>query len=80
VNSKLVSLCENLSDRDKEGMINEQRKRATTLTRLIFDEGDEMRERSLRQLLMGWRMWLCNVKNVLASTVIGIFLLTMITH
>jgi hypothetical protein len=77
VNFKPVSLHEILTNRDKQGIISEWRRSATSLTRPDFDEGDETRERSptvsdtLENIL-------CYVQNVLASTVIEKNLLTMV--
>jgi hypothetical protein len=72
VNFKPVSLHKILSDRDKQGIISEQRRGATSLTRTILDEEDERREEPDCQCCL--RTWLCYIENILASTIIGIFL------
>ena len=74
MNFKPVSLHEILSDRDKQGIISEWQRRATSLTRPIFDEKRIKQERGAWQSMTGLRTWLCYVEIILASTVIGIFL------
>ena len=71
MNFKPVSLHEILSDRDKQGIISERRRRATSLTRPIFDEKRIKQERGAWQSMMGLRTWLCYVEIIQASTVIG---------
>jgi predicted metalloendopeptidase len=75
VNFKWVSLHEILSDRDKQGIISEQRRRATSLTRPILDEKRMKQEREAQQSMTGLGTWLCYVEIILTSTVIeNIFL------
>jgi hypothetical protein len=69
VNFKPVSLHEILSYRDKQGITSEQRRRATSLTRPIFDEKRMKQERGAWQSMMGLRKWLCYIDIILASTV-----------
>jgi hypothetical protein len=53
VNFKPVSLHEILSNRDKQGIIREQRRSATSLQMLVSDHKDETRERGAQQSMMG---------------------------
>jgi hypothetical protein len=55
VNFKPVSLHEILSDRDKQGIISERRRRATSLTRPILDEKRIKQERGAPQSMTGLR-------------------------
>ena len=70
MNFKQVSLHEILSNRDKQGIISERRRRATSLTRPILGEKRMKQEREARQSMMGLRTWLCYVEIILMSTVI----------
>jgi hypothetical protein len=76
MNFKPVSLHEILSDRDKQGIISEERRRrATSLTRPILDEKRMKQEREARQSMISLRTWLCYIEIILTSTVIeNIFL------
>ena len=80
MNFKLVSLHEILSDRDKQGIISEQRRRATSLTRPIFDEKRIKQEKGAQQSVTGLRTWLRYVETILASTVIGNIFLLFFSH
>jgi hypothetical protein len=80
VTFKPVSLHEIVSNRDKQGIISEQSRRATSLTRPIFDEKRMKQERGARQSMMGLRTQLCYVEIILASTVMEKFLAMIIMH
>jgi hypothetical protein len=73
VNFKPVSLHEILSNRDKQEINSERPRRATSLTRPIFDEKRMKHERGARQSMTGLRTWLCYVEIILASTAIEKF-------
>jgi hypothetical protein len=84
VNFKPVSLHEILSNRDKQEIISERRRRATSLTRPIVDEKRMKQEREAQQSMTGLGTWVCYIEIILTSTVIenffALFFLAMIMN
>jgi hypothetical protein len=62
VNFKPVSLLEILSDKDKQGIMSEWPRKATSLTRPIFDEKRMKWERGAQQSMTGLQTWLCYIE------------------